>query len=445
MNRLFRCVFNKYLVTIVFFVATVFYCYAPIMPYVDLFINVLLAWIAGAMIYDFFVTHQPFSRDNVWGLAFTIWVVICSVVGGLTATGIKICIYVLIQTVFFVNVFRKQDLTRTFDLLATIIGLLGFVVNALSLILYFSRFYKVFANDVITDTSLILGRHPNGSLYGLLCNSNWMSFFALLVGAFSLYQIRRNYHRIFYILNALLALDVIVCSNSRGTLVGLFSFALFFLLLRHFNVHSLNFKTVCHLLLQILITVGCLFIAIFLLKQCRILTFKVIPESGSSHQSTITERDDSEKTGSTATRLALWETGLNVALDFPVFGVGYDHIQENIWENRVSKVIDTKTLASNTHNVYVQTLVGTGFVGLLLLLACITFPMLKGILIIWNKKIVDERLLLSMALVLSFCVINLVEADIVVSRNFMSTIFWTLLGYVKVSSLRYNKSEAIAK
>ena len=150
MNRLFRCVFNKYLVTIVFFVATVFYCYAPIMPYVDLFINVLLAWIAGAMIYDFFVTHQPFSRDNVWGLAFTIWVVICSVVGGLTATGIKICIYVLIQTVFFVNVFRKQDLTRTFDLLATIIGLLGFVVNALSLILYFSRFYKVFANDVIT-------------------------------------------------------------------------------------------------------------------------------------------------------------------------------------------------------------------------------------------------------------------------------------------------------
>ena len=330
MNRLFRCVFNKYLVTIVFFVATVFYCCAPIMPYVDLFINVLLAWIAGAMIYDFFVTHQPFSRDNVWGLAFTIWVVICSVVGGLTATGIKICIYVLIQTVFFVNVFRKQDLTRTFDLLATIIGLLGFVVNALSLILYFSRFCKVFANDVVTDTSLILGRHPNGSLYGLLCNSNWMSFFALLVGAFSLYQIRRNYHRVFYILNALLALDVIVCSNSRGTLVGLFCFALFFLLLRHFNVHSLNFKTVCHLLLQILITVGCLFIAIFLLKQCRILTFKVIPESGSSHQSTITERDDSEKAGSTATRLALWETGLNVALDFPVFGVGYDHIQENI-------------------------------------------------------------------------------------------------------------------
>ena len=439
MRKVLNKVFDSYIAAVAFFTATLLYCCAPLMPAVDMFINVLLVWIAGCMLYDFIRTRQPFSRDNIPELLFTIWVPICALVGGMNMIDIKVSIYVLIQTVFLCNIFRNRDLPVSFDRLVTFICSLGLVVDIISLVLYFSSFCQVYKNNVV-DTFLLMGKHPNGSLWGMLCNSNWMSFFALLVFGLALYRIsQKPRRRAFYIVDAVLAFCVLIFSNSRGSLLGVYIFALALIFLRTFSCNKFSWRNVGKFLLSTVLAFVILFASTFVLKQVRTLTFYGISLISQSDglggnidlKDFKQERDEAEKAGSNSARIALWTLGGSVVKDHPIFGVGYHNIKEEVWSRNTYEVIDSENLAANMHNVYIQTVVVTGVVGLLLLLTCILKPVLTGMVYLFRNKVADDRLIFVIALLGGFCAINVVESDIVFSRNFMSTIFWILLGYVR--------------
>ena len=434
-----KTVFNRFWIGMIFFVAAVAYCCAPLMGAVDRLTNVLLAWIAACMVYDFIRTRQPFSRDHVLGLAFTAWFALCALLGGITAVAAKTVVYVLIQTVFLVGIWRGQDRKARFEQMTSLITVLGFAVNVASLCLYFLGVHRTYTNGVIDNTDMILGLHRNGSLYGLLCNSNWTGFFALLVFGLAMYRVMANRGRVFQIINALLAAAVLVNTNSRGSLMGLYVMTAAAVFLLSFPRDRVSVRGLLRTSGALCLAVLMLFSATFALRQVRTGTFWLVGQA--VHQQADRpsarpgqfDRDSTEQQSSTQARLDLWKAGGRVVAQHPITGVGYQNIQSAVWEQNDSDQVDFR-LAVNTHNIFVQMAVATGVVGLLLFLACIAWPLLRALRTLLRPGAPDLQLIVAVSLVLCFAAVNMVEADIAVSRNFMSTIFWVLVGFLQFAA-----------
>ena len=94
--------------------------------------------------------------------------------------------------------------------------------------------------------------------------------------------------------------------------------------------------------------------------------------------------------------------------------------------------------------VYMQTAVASGAIGIILFVSFIAYIMLYSIVVVLKKySNINNSLSILIALIFAYLVVNLVEADIFISRNFMSSLFWIILGYLaRMSQLlgRVNKT-----
>lgn len=130
-------------------------------------------------------------------------------------------------------------------------------------------------------------------------------------------------------------------------------------------------------------------------------------------------------------RAQLWECGIKMIKENPLFGVG----SRNVYHVAL-KYGDINSLpgieGGGMHNIIMQVLVSNGILGFLALLV-----FLIPIIFIYLKYLINSKLktssskivLLVGALLTMLLVHNMVEASILYSASYMATIFWTYLGY----------------
>ena len=499
MKQVLRITSDSFLWGMVLFVANIFYCCGPLMPIADAGINVIFLMIAICMVVNFIRYRKSLFAFYWIPAILVIWYFLSIAVNKGNVVDIKLGVYYIVFLLFATNVWNDRKIEDLFTIFAKITCWIGMLINVPSILLYYTSYYKVFTSDVMS-MALIFGRHPNGALYGILCNSNWLAVFCLLVLGMSAYLLLQGKNRVFYGIDFLVALIALVMSASRGGLVGAFAFAFVYAILYIYNKKKRGERLTA--LLQTALA-GCLMVAVLfgivsLIKVANNALYNTVvgwssetqiesveeepesaesaavqeeeeepesaesaavqeeeeePESAESaavqdaeeksentgseveaesnadNGETLTERDPEEKRSSTQIRLELWRSGLKVIRKHPVFGVGPHNLAENILANAETENI-TDELATNTHNIFIQVAVSIGLVGLLLFCICIAVPCVLGLRYIFSACSDNaDSMITAIAIVAGFCVVNLVEADLL-SKNFIATVFWMLVGFI---------------
>ena len=529
MKQVLRITSDSFLWGMVLFVANIFYCCGPLMPIADAGINVVFLMIAICMVVNFIRYRKSLFAFYWIPAILVIWYFLSIAVNKGNVVDIKLGVYYIVFLLFATNVWNDRKIEDLFTIFAKITCWIGMLINVPSILLYYTSYYKVFTSDVMS-MALIFGRHPNGALYGILCNSNWLAVFCLLVLGMSAYLLLQGKNRVFYGIDFLVALIALVMSASRGGLVGAFAFAFVYAVLYIYNKKKRGERLTA--LLQTALA-GCLMVAVLfgivsLIKVANNALYNTVvgwssetqiesveeepesaesaavqeeeeepesaesaavqeeeeepesaesaavqeeeeepesaesaavqeeeeePESAESaavqdaeeesenvgsedeakndadNAEALTERDPEEKRSSTQIRLELWRSGLKVIRKHPVFGVGPHNLAENILANAETENI-TDELATNTHNIFIQVAVSIGLVGLLLFCICIAVPCVLGLRYIFSACSDNaDSMITAIAIVAGFCVVNLVEADLL-SKNFIATVFWMLVGFI---------------
>ena len=499
MKQVLRITSDSFLWGMILFVANIFYCCGPLMPIADAGINVIFLMIAICMVVNFIRYRKSLFAFYWIPAILVIWYFLSIAVNKGNVVDIKLGVYYIVFLLFATNVWNDRKIEDLFTIFAKITCWIGMLINVPSILLYYTSYYKVFTSDVMS-MALIFGRHPNGALYGILCNSNWLAVFCLLVLGMSAYLLLQGKNRVFYGIDFLVALIALVMSASRGGLVGAFAVAFVYAVLYIYNKKKRGERLTA--LLQTALA-GCLMVAVLfgivsLIKVANNALYNTVvgwssetqiesveeepesaesaaaqeeaeepesaesataqeeeeePESAESaavqdaeeesenvgsedeakndadNAEALTERDPEEKKSSTQIRLELWRSGLKVIRKHPVFGVGPHNLAENILANAETENI-TDELATNTHNIFIQVAVSIGLVGLLLFCICIAVPCVLGLRYIFSACSDNaDSMITAIAIVAGFCVVNLVEADLL-SKNFIATVFWMLVGFI---------------
>lgn len=136
---------------------------------------------------------------------------------------------------------------------------------------------------------------------------------------------------------------------------------------------------------------------------------------------------DKTATESTAVRILIWQESLNLVKENPVFGVTAgdvnDVLNKAYEQHGLTGALQKKL---NTHNQYIQTLLGTGIVGFLLLLVFSIGPLIFGL--------IQRNLLL--VLFCGIIMLNyLVESMLQAQAGFIFIVFFSCL------LLKYNLSK----
>lgn len=441
-KKLENKLFNEFYIKIAMIIITTLYCVPFFMAMMDELVNVILGYSALFVVYDLIRRRDILKTKNVVfailymaSFSVTIWQ------QQFQAIDIKIAIYLFMQLLLFTYcaAYKKADeIKQEMHILFRVILGIGFIFEIVSLGMYFVGYFKVFTNDVM-DMALIIGKHPNSSLYGIMGNSNWMSFYMVTCIALGIYE--RSYvtkAKRFITFTIILSILTLFLTNSRGGLIGLIVFACMYLLYSCFtNINKRKVKYLTIPICAVLIFISNKYIGISGNNISNGITSMIYDsETIKTTQKSKAGRNVEEQTESTSIRFELWKTGAKVIADNPVFGVGNAELPKNMYMHRTSDnklAINSKILSANSHNIYIQVMILSGLLGFLLWMSYILSNLLYVFIgffkMKWNRE--DSRTIgILGSLIIAYLVINLVEADIFISRNFMSTIFWVIFGYL---------------
>ncbi len=447
-----KYILNEFNIKIVFVIATIFYCIPYFMVFVDSFMNLLILWAAAAVGWDLANRRDILKTHSALiGLLF-LGSFICTIFfNEFSSVNLKLFVYIFMQLCFFTyfdSRKTKEEIVKEFNKLSLVIIRITFILNIISLYLFFSGYCEVVTNSV-TSMELIVGRHPNSSLYGIMANSNWTSFLELTSIGLLKFQ-KKRYGKTkkrekvaFY-----LCIIILFLTNSRGGFIGVLVFfsieaGMSFIYYLKRNRKKAAKCLVCFPILVVLILFGNLAVKnvsgnVFQYLQNRKVVLNTLDgqqrHSSPAQSSSTVNRDKSEKEGSTNVRIELWQAGIEVISENFLVGIGGAEIGEYVSSKLCSNTqVDSLALASNTHNIFIQTTLTAGVMGLICFLVYIGREFLYGLfyLIAGSKnEEIEEITGILLSLLVSYLVINMVEADIFMSRNFMSSLFWIFLGYM---------------
>lgn len=229
---------------------------------------------------------------------------------------------------------------------------------------------------IIRATVFSLNGHPEYFFYTLFSDLIHASYFAMyLILAISVVVLYypvwyRNEKNIRYLSTVFLitfSLVIFLCSSK----LGLISFFVCMPLLLYHKFKS-SF-TITRALIAVLVLV----ILIFTLS-------KIFPESFNrldSITSMSAQPVDKTSSESTAVRILIWDQCLHLIKNNFIFGVGVGDVNDVLFEsykqNGITGALQHKL---NAHNQYLQTFVGMGCIGFILLLSVTLFQFIKAIL-----------------------------------------------------------------
>lgn len=170
----------------------------------------------------------------------------------------------------------------------------------------------------------------------------------------------------------------LILLESKAGLIGLIS--VMFMSLIHIVFTEKNYKSAISLALISTISVT--------------LTVSLLPQTTQRVNQVVESIEEKEESAANhsaaAARFYLWEAAFKTYLEKPVFGHGSGDVKEQLMHQyelqNNTRAIEMKY---DSHNQYLQTLVGTGILGLISLLILVGFPMLFS----FNGKILFYFLL----------------------------------------------------
>lgn len=340
--------------------------------------------------------------------------------------------YILIEVCLLVHCDSKKsndELTEEFRKISKLFVFLGTVIIVVSLYTYFAGIQDIFSYPSINDTTVFfLGKDPGTkALTGILCNANAAaSFFVLYLGLL-LFLLEKKGLKIVYILCMALDCIALFYTYSRGGYIGVIFLFLSYFILNVLSGKSSNFRKV------VLIGLCLVFFGV-----CILLSF----DSNILSILNVSNRDATEMTGSTKTRLLLWQAGYE-SFVFSVknflFGVGC-RIRDSI-----ALFVDSNLRAglyNNMHNIYMQVLVSYGLIGFFCFFVYLLQLIARSLKLFFEVGKASKDLAPIISLCFAVLVINLVESEIYMNKAFNGTVFWICCGYL-YSILKARKNKAL--
>ena len=323
-----KSILNEFNVKILFVISTIFYCIPYFMVFVDSFMNLLILWAAVVVGWDLANRRDILKTHSALiGILFLSSFVCTIFLNKFSTVNLKLLVYIFLQLCFFTyfdSRKTKEEVINEFNKFSSVIIGITFLLNIISLYLFFSGYCEVFTNSV-TSMELIVGRHPNSSLYGIMSNSNWTSFLELTsIGLLKLQKKRYGKTKKREKVALCLCIITLFLTNSRGGLIGFLVFssiesAVSFIYFLKRNRKKAAKCLVFFPILIALILSGNLAVKnisgnIFQYIQSRKVVLDTLDEqqeySSISKNSSTVERDKSEKEGSNNIRVELWQAGI---------------------------------------------------------------------------------------------------------------------------------------
>jgi len=166
-----------------------------------------------------------------------------------------------------------------------------------------------------------------------------------------------------YIASLLLSLTVIYFSESKAGLISVFALIIFVL----YKSLYVRYKK------QTIMALGFIILGFSLLLVFN-PRFKALSYSLSNYEETFAHPEKVKE--STALRILVWDASIRIIKKNPVIGVGSGDIKDElikIYKERNYKM--PLELQINSHNQFLETTVGQGIIGLILLLSMLFIPL----------------------------------------------------------------------
>jgi len=180
---------------------------------------------------------------------------------------------------------------------------------------------------------------------------------------------KSNEAKLIIVLIALSLVTSLIFLQSRA---GVFSFGLLLIVWLLYNVFVKHKYKLGVGVLTVLLCLGFLVISKFDRIAATVKSFEITTDLGVK---------DQYKEDATVIRLWIWKSSFSAIADHPLWGVGPSNVKEVLLKEYLKR--DMRTAASekmNAHNQYLETWLGMGLFGFLILLAMFIVPIWYGIL-----------------------------------------------------------------
>lgn len=326
----------------------------------------------------------------------------------------------------------------------------------------FRGYHEVYYYLDVTTTTLHLGRDlSSGALIGILSNANIAADFYVMCLAMLLFLIPGSRYKAVWYAVILLDMWLLFMTLSRGGYLGAAIVLASVFLLNQWPGARGNRKKMLLLALQALgfAAAAVLFVKngglgaavvlalmliltlwqetrssrhkedlLLLLLLCLVILVFLFLLAGDADG--FEHMDTAMKSRNDSARILLWRAGWRTvtanAKNF-FFGVGQEI------KGAIALVADRgleEGLYNNMHNMYIQTLVAYGLIGLTLFLLYVVKLALPALSAFCRFPAEMRRLTPIIGLCAALLAINLAESDLYMKKTFESTVFWVCCGYV---------------
>ena len=395
---------------------TLFYCFG-LMSFCDMLINIL----AVLAIFPLFIAVF-FENGHVFNKSILIVIVCSAIITILLASHRLVTIILLFYICIEVMLLpycnpgkNERELQKELDRIAIAFEVITIIVAGLSMITYVLNWsITYYEPQLLGETMLFLGIDKStGALVGVFANANAASvLYIIAIGLLFYLKERFGHSFLIYIIAVFFAI-MLYLTDSRGGIIGLGVIFVFWVF-AFFRKVIFGIGTKIMLYAFAAAVLGCGCAGAVLLG----IVHKFIAG--------ITGGIDA----STASRMELWKAGIRISTSDPLsflFGVGGNF--RDLVSKNVSPIIP-KVLHGNMHNIYMQTLLTFGFIGLVMLLLLIINMVLYNTKMITEKYETNKDMFPLIGIICAVATISLVEADFYMGKTFQCTIVWILAGYV---------------
>lgn len=467
--KIFNAFTNRIFFTAVYLITSILWYFPLISSYFKFPMKLTFLWGIFIIAYDFFTKRVMFTGYKSFLLVLFGISYLMTILTNMDNmyTGIKQFIYngILIYVVYAFSSDKTEEeyrkwLTVINDIIAAIILVASFV----SIVMFIARFTYTFSRG---DMTFAQGIYYN-RLHGVYTSANTGAIFSVLCIAligviYSFDKPHFKKFKVYYIINIIVQFNYYSLTLSRGgkwmTVAALLATSLIFAY-PYFMRHRKKVVAVVLSVLFFAVTYTAVWGLTFAARNTMLfLNNSIYSQRGTSHgeneedekDNTIElERVDSEKE-MTNGRLTIWQAGLAILKQKPLFGVCDadiyfgDELTASIEESKLTEnnISELKRANGYMHNAVVQIVVCSGIIGLLIFIAFAATVALKYIRSLISFYGTETYSSLAVIFVLLCMLVSQIasEAHILFNRQDpYATLFWLYLGF-GMFIIKNNRSE----
>ena len=439
-----------------FFVILPFFSELPLlMPYMVPLMKIGLVWAALCIVYDLF-TERIILKTKYMGLIVLFIIgmffsVILNYDNSMSKMNIIEFFYTcaVLIVLFPAKSLKNENAIKEITIINYTLAILTFIVAVISLVTFVMQYkFSITFNDYTYNMGCyqrrLVGLYKN-AIYPTAALGIWCSVSQLIINT------KRNIKKsssiistIFFTVCIIVGWIFVVLQNSKGIFIGCLGALL---VLAFFAVQSLDTKRyfkdkkILKYISAVALIAVCACICITSIYAIRnIASWGVIKIARSTnHLESIEniviendkeelnfDRDVSSEYGFATGRIYIWQNGLKLFLEKPIFGYGPYSLSD-----KIEVYSDSAEKVSHFHNVFIHTLVSVGafgFIIFVLLFFLIALQVLRYLFKKNNKHFIEA--LSPLGIIIFLFIINLADTTILFQTKHSGFIFFIYLGYL---------------